>query len=334
MKLVIEQLDIIWCLLLGYWNFMPQADLTGKFMNNARTTENEKYHLFAWQGFSYEIPLDWNLAEYSITDGVSCVRFQDDFGPRLEFEWIYARRPIKAEIIRRRYDKVADAMGKAGAVTDNIEELPEGWAACLYSIPDGRRLLAAFRLVQENIFFCLLKIHFASASKREGERIIRQIASTFRLYRQGLVPWAIYDIIFQLHADFRLVATSFLAGSKLMVFEWRGRRLYLFFFSFADILRQKQPIEKWCAGYLNGFKAVSGVKFTAGEEGKIIARRKWLRFWGSVEPITRWCLHYKAWCKLREEENQLFLGVLNYRHPEDIVFLSANLDSSLLPNPD
>ena len=301
-------------------------------MNSITNIDKSWYHLFAWQGFSYEVPSEWNLAEYNIRDSVSCVRLQDDFGLRLEFEWVYVRRPVKALIIHRRYDKIASVMNRAGAVADNIEELPAGWSACLYSMSDGKRLLTAFRLMPDSNFFCLLKIHFESASKREAERIIRKITSTFTLYEQGLVPWAFYDISFHLHSDFKLVATSLLAGRKLLVFTWRGRRLYLFFFSLADILLQKPSMEKYCADYLNGFKAVSGVRFSAGENGTIVARPRPWRFWGNVEPIIRGCLRYQAWCRLIPDKNQIFLGVLNYRRHADLATLAASFDSLLKPD--
>lgn len=298
-------------------------------MANKAILENERYHLFAWEGFSCDVPADWNLAEYKVVDGVSYARFHDDFSRRLDFEWINARRRIKMEVIRRRYDKIASAMSAAGAQAENIDDLPCGWSACLYSMPDGKRLLAAFRLVPESNFFCLLKIHFENASKREADRIVRRIAGTFRIYEHGLAPWAVYDVAFQLRKDFRLAATSFQAGRKMLVFEWRLRRLYLMFFSLADILLQNQTMEKWCAGYLNGFKAVAGVKFAEGREGEIIALHNWWRFFGNVEPVVRGCLRYKAWCRLIPEKNQIFLGVFNFSRQKDLAFLADSLEASL-----
>lgn len=291
----------------------------------------ENYHLFAWQGFSCDIPATWNLAEYKVADRVSYAHFYDDFSRRLDMEWLYARRPIRIDVVRRRYDKIASSMNVAGAEAEGLEDMPGGWSACLYSMSDGKRLIAAFRLMPESNFFCLLKMYFENASKREVDRIIRQIAGTFRIYEHGLAPWAVYDITFQLQKDFRLSATSFQAGQKLLVFEWKLRRLHLWFFSLADMLLQKQPIEEWCAGYLNRFKAISGVRFSTAEDGKIIALRQWRRLFGNVEPATRGCLRYKAWCRLIPEKNQVFLGVFNYRREEDLSFLASGLEWPLTP---
>jgi hypothetical protein len=294
--------------------------------------DRSSYHLFAWQGFAMEVPVDWNLAEYKMTGDVSRVRLHDDFNLRLELEWLYSRKRLNPERIRKRYEKSAAAMNTACAAAENMAELPAGWTACLYSMPDGKRLVTAFWLETEKRFFCLLKIHFANASRREGERIMRRIASTFRLYANGLAPWAVYDVSFLLHRAYRLVTTSFLAGSKLFVFENQQRRLYLFFFSLADVLTQNQSPAQWCAGYLNRFKPLSAVRFLACEDGKIAVRRKWLGFWGNMEPVVRGCLRYMAWCKLLKEKNQLFLGVCNYRRQRDLERLCKDFDPSLGPD--
>lgn len=291
----------------------------------------ETYHRFAWQGFSFDLPSDWNLSEHTAAAGVSCARFFDDFTCRLEFEWISARRRMRIEEIRKRYDKVADAMKAAGAQAEQIEELPASWSACLYTMPEGRRLLAAFRLEPEGDFFCLLKMHFENASRREAERIVRRIAGTFRRPAPGPVPWAVYDIDFSLSGDFRLMATAFQAGRKMMVFGWRCRRLYLNFFSLADLLCRDKPMAQWCAGFLNGFKALSGVRFSAGADDALVAAHQWWRFWGNVEPLLRACPRYMAWCRSVPDKNQIFLGVFNYRGAGDLAFLESGLDPGLRP---
>ena len=285
----------------------------------------ESYHQFAWQGYSCDIPADWNLAEYKVVAGVASAHFHDDCNRRLDFEWLNARRLLKMEVIRQRYAQIASAMRESGAQAENIEDMPGGWSACFYSMPDGKRLLAAFKHVPERNVFFLLKMYFEKASKREAERIVRRITETFRIYEHGLVPWAVYDIGFQLQNEFKLAATSFQAGRKLMVFEWRLRRLYLVFFSLADLLCKDRSMEKWCAGYLNGFKGISGVKFAEGGEGEIRALHHWWWFWGNVEPVMRGCLRYKAWCRRIPEKNQVFLGVFNYRGHKDLAFLENSL---------
>ncbi len=291
----------------------------------------ETYHQFAWQGYSCDIPADWNLSEYKIAGGVACARFHDDCNLRLEFEWLQAPRRINPETVRQRYAKIATDMRVSGARAENTEDMPTGWVACFYTMPDGKRMQAAFTLVPQSNFFFLLKIHFEQASQREAGRIVRRIAGTFHLHAQGLVPWAVYDVAFQLHHAFKLRATSFQAGRKLLVFEWRLRRLHLMFFSLADLLCKDQSLETWCAGYLNTFKGISGAKFAGGHKGELVATHCWWRLFGNVEPLLCGCLRYKAWCRLLPDKNQVFIGVFNYRGRADLDFLAGGMDKVLAP---
>ena len=284
------------------------------------------YHRFAWQGFSFDLPHDWNLASHTAADGVSYARFHDDVGLRLELEWLAARRPLDAATIRRRYDKLAASMGAAGARSEALSLLPDGWSATLHRLPDGIRLVTAFLVQPPSPFFCLLKLHFDEAGAPGLERIVRRLTESFTQHTEGLIPWAVYDIAFQLHKDFRLHATSFQAGRKLMVFDWRLRRLYLQFFSLANLICKDQTKEQWCAAQLNGFKALSGVRFAAGTDGALLASHRCWKWWCNAEPITRGCLRYQAWCRLLPEKNQLFLAVLNYRREEDLAFLAGGID--------
>lgn len=300
-------------------------------MNDQATCKDGPYRLFAWQGFSFKTPADWNLAEYRETGGVSRVRLHDDFGLRLEFEWLYTRHIPDTSAVRRRYDRLADSMSADGAIAENTGAMPENWSACLYSMPDGKRLMTAYRLAPDRKYFCLLKIHFESASKREAERLVRLIASSFQLHSKGLVPWAVYDVYFKLHDDFRLTATSFQAGAQMFVFEWRARRLYLWFFTPADMLIKSRSKENWCADYLNAFRDISGVRFEPGFPGNLQADHQWRRFWGNVEPILRGCLRYRAWCRLTHEKNQMFLGVFNYRGKSDLLFLDSAIEPPFAP---
>lgn len=292
----------------------------------------ETYHQFAWQGYSCDIPADWNLSEYKTVGGVACVRFHDDFNLRLEFEWLSSPRRINPQNVRQRYAKIAADMRVSGARAENIEDLPASWVACFYTMPNGKRMLAAFKLVTESNFFFLLKIYFEQASQREAARIVRRIAGTFRLHAQGLVPWSVYDVSFQLRPEFKLRATSFQAGRKLLIFEWRLRRFHLLFFSLADWLCKNQSMETWCAGYLNAFKGISGAKFAGGRQGEIVATHRWWRLFGNVEPLLCGCLRYKAWCRLLADKNQVFMGVFNYRLPADLDFLAGGIDKALAPS--
>lgn len=291
-----------------------------------RQFDSEATHRFAWHGFSFLVPRDWNLSAYSIRRKVSSVRMEDDNTVRLEMEWTRSRRPFDMERIRKRFDAVSKSLTLAGAATHPVDDLPKIWSACLYSMPDGRRLLVAFRFVPDSGFFCFFKLHFESASLREPPRVIQLIATTFQLHEQDVVPWELYDIEFQLNREFRLLSTSFQAGRQQMVFEWRRRRLHLWFFSLGDLILKGKPMEAWCADFLDGFKGIQGPKFSAGEQhGVLHARRSRKYPLGHGEEIGRWCFRYQARCLNLAVKNQIVLWVFQFRKDSDLDHLMLKL---------
>lgn len=295
-------------------------------MTSPKQLDDDATHRFAWDGFSFRTPLDWNLSEYSIRRDASWVRMEDDNTVRLEMEWTRSRRPLDMDRIRKRFAVISKSLTQAGAATQPVEDLPTAWSAFLYSMPDGRRLLVAFRFVPDSGFFCFFKLHFESASLREPPRVIRLIARTFQLHAQDVIPWELFNIGFQLNREFRLLATSFQAGRQLMIFEWRRRKLHLWFFSLADLILKDKSMEAWCVDYLNGFKGIQGPKFGAGDQpGVILARRSRRYPLGHGEEIARWCFRYQTRCVNLIEKNQIVLWVFQFRKNTDPECLKLEL---------
>ena len=295
-------------------------------MTTSKRLNDDSTHRFAWDGFSFQTPQDWNLSEYLIQREASWVRMEDDNAIRLEMEWTRSRRPLDMERIQKRFTAVSKSLMAEDAETQRVPDLPEAWSAFLYSMPDGRRLLAAFRFVPGSDFFCFFKLHFEGVSLREPPRIIRLIASTFQLHAQNVIPWEFFNIALQLNREFRLLATSFQAGRQLMIFEWRRRKLHLWFFSLADLMLRDKSMEAWCIDFLGGFKGIPGAQFEAGDQrGVILARRRRRYLLGHSEEIARWCFRYQAHCVHLAAKNQVALWVVQYRTDADLDRLMLNV---------
>ncbi|MDD5678862.1 MAG: hypothetical protein PHW60_12870 [Kiritimatiellae bacterium] len=295
-------------------------------MAASKQIDDDATHRFAWDGISFHVPRDWNLSGYSLRRNVSWVRMEDDNTIRLEMEWTRSHRPLDMERVRKRFAAVSKSLTSAGAETHQVDDLPPLWAAFLYSMADGRRLLAAYRFEPGSNFFCFFKLHFESVSLREPPRLIRLIARTFQLHVQDVVPWELFDIGFQLNREFRLVATSFQAGRQLIIFEWRRRKLHLWFISLADMILKDKSMETWCADFLNGFKGIRGPRFSPGDRPGIISARRSRRYpLGQGEEIARWCFRYQAQCANLAAKNQLVLWVFQYREDSDLNRLMLQL---------
>lgn len=295
-------------------------------MTASKRFSDDLTHRFAWDGFSFQAPPDWNLSEYSMQRESSWVRMEDDNAVRLEMEWVRSRRPLDMERIQKRFAAISKSLTSTGAETRALADLPDAWSAFLYSMPDGQHLLAAFRFVPGSDFFCFFKLHFEFASLREPPRVIRMIASTFQLHTQDAIPWELFNISFRINREFRLLATSFQAGRQLMIFEWRRRKLHLWFFSLADLMLRDTSMETWCVDFLNGFKGIQGPKFRTGDQCGVILARRLRRYpLGHSEEIVRWCFRYQAHCVHLAAKNQIVLWVFQHRTDADLDRLMLNL---------
>ena len=110
-----------------------------------------------------------------------------------------------------------------------------------------------------------------------------------------------------------------------MIFEWRLRKLLLWHFSLADIILKKTGIQEWAVRFLNGFKALHGPVFIAGDNGSITTRRRFRHPFGHYEEIGRQCFRHLAGYEHYPEKNQIVLWVYNYRRPEDVRKLKQSL---------
>jgi len=282
-------------------------------------------HLFAWEGVSFLIPEDWNLAYYSFKKGLTHTEFEDDYTLRMEAQWVRPPKRLNVNTIQKRYGKAAKKLTRAALKSTQCKGLPSGWSAFLYELPGERRLVTAYLLVPGSALFGFFRIHFGPEDKESELEVLRRIAASFRIHREGMIPWALYDISFELPSGFRLINTSLQAGRKLLIFEWRLRRLYLWYFSLADILLKEQKLEEWAAAFLNAYKGIKGPTFAPGADGEIRVKRSWRRRLGHFEEIGRLCFRYHVRAVRDIEKNRVILRVFNYRKTQDLEKLPEGL---------
>ena len=295
---------------------------------NATTdSSGAAFHEFAWDGLSFSVPADWNLALYSYRNRVVSVRMEDDEAVRLELDWTRPPRPVEASEVSRRLEKLSEPIRRSAAATEELRGLPPGWGAFLYTIPDGRRFIAAFHLAAGGRLFCFFRLHFdAEGGRKVPERVFARLVSSFRVHEQGLVPWKFYDVSFRLPREFRLRSTSLMAGRKGLVFEWRLRRLHLWFFSFADMLLAGRQPEAWAVDFLRGCKAVRGPAFSLGADGAIRTRRSAAFPLGHFEELGRWSFRYRVICRHDPARNTLALALFQHRSAADLARLGLEFD--------
>ncbi|MGI5922990.1 MAG: hypothetical protein ACOX9E_03505 [Lentisphaeria bacterium] len=302
-------------------------------------------HFFAWNGVAFLLPVSWELSYCDLRRGVTSVAHEDDCDRRLEAEWLVPDGLPSQDKVQNRFQQQVRAIAeKAGAVLP-ITGIDDAWTAHEYHLgtvagrqpprgavtrqpqPDEAAavLVIAYRLPRgPDEPMALFRLHFPPGSREVPAVVMRSLCRSFRWWSAGEAPWQFYDVSFMLRRDFRLAATALQAGRKLLQFEWRLRRLYVWHFSLAELVLAKQSVEAFCVDFLRQSKKLLPVpRWSITSAGGLTYRRRRLHFFGQFEEIGRCCFKYYAWCRHDPARNQIALWVMHYRRAADLQLLPA-----------
>jgi hypothetical protein len=281
-----------------------------------------KQHRFAWDGLSFLVPETWNLSCYEHSGDSRHVEMEDDYSRRMEAEWIRLTGKLDPADIQRRYAKSAQKIVKNAKNTSAFKSVPKDWVAFIYTFEDKRKLLTAYYIAPKQKTLAFFTFHIDAAAKQqlaEAEAVIRSA----QVHAGVAIPWEFYDVAFELSPDFKLVESSFLSGRKQMVFEWKSRRLYLWFISLAEMALRGRELNAWAVEELNAAKGLRGPVFITAPEGKITTRRNRLRPLGHIDQLQRLCFRYQTGVEHVRDKNQIFLWAFHYRKSSDLAKLEG-----------
>lgn len=293
---------------------------------------NDNLKRLAWDGVSFPVPQNWELALYQrIKRKIWHLEIEDEYSVRLEVEWIVRQKTLDMETVLKRYEQAATSLTRKATQRKVVDAVPKGWTATHYIFQEteGNRgqglktvehgLTTAFYTPPDKKMFCFLLLHTYPESTGSPYDITRTITSGFERHTGPLIPWQLFDISFDLPRDFLLENTQFGIGSKLMIFRWRLRRFYLWHFSCANhILKDGKTMEEWAAGYLNSFRHIKGLRFYPGKNGEIKWKRRRRHMLGHREEIVRLCFRYRIRCHHDHDRNRIVLWLYSYRKEEDL----------------
>jgi hypothetical protein len=277
--------------------------------------------LFGWDCVSFHVPRAWDLAVYQLKRTFTRIEFDDDYTTRLEAEWIRPKRDLDIRRIQKRYDKNARKLNQDAEKVQRLEGLPEGWVAVLYVMPEGERLLTAFLLNSVPRLFASVLLHFGPKDKEDAERVLRDLAGSFRVHDEEVVPWALYDLSLELPAAFRLAYTDFQTGQKLLVFQWRLRRLFLWHVSVAHLILKRHPAEVWVTDLFNTCRLIRGPVFFRRPDGRVDWKRRLRHHFGHHDELARWCFQYRTGFFHDPGLDRIVAWVYSYRKPDDLTML-------------
>lgn len=300
----------------------------------------------AWQGLSFTVPSNWEMAVYkSLRRGGQRIELEDEYSIRLESEWIRAdKKRLKLKRIMKRYEDAAKPLTLKADEQRDVPNLSTGWHATHFifkeTAPDasGNRLdivrhdlVTAFYLCPDSSIFCFFLLHIMPEDREAPVRLVTRLAESFQDHGGDTRwPYQLFDIAFRFPREWSLERTQFDIGIKLMLFTWRLRRCYLWHFSCADIfLKDGQTPAEWACGYLNGARLVKGPVFHPDGEDRIRWQRRKPFFLGHREEIATACYKYAVGCHLIEAENKLIVWACHYRSESDLDTLPAPLGRAM-----
>lgn len=279
--------------------------------------------LFAWNGVAFLTPKSWELANAELYKGVSRIVLEDDAGPRLELDWFSTDDDISRDKVQKRCQKQSRALTEAAEKVLEIDGLSREWTAHEYRLPPAAVLVVGYCLPSpEGRPFAFFRLHFPAGHAEAPAVTFRAVAQSFSWWKTGIAPWAFYDVAFSLNRDYHLASTALQAGRKMLAFEWRWRRLFIWHFSLADYILRTQTAAEWCRDFLNACKFLPVPSWRVDDQGKLVCRRRKLYCLGQFEEIGRLCFQYQAVCRHLPEKNQIVLWVIHYRRPADLLHLA------------
>jgi hypothetical protein len=298
-----------------------------------------KTRRLAWNGIALAVPWNWDISNYRFPGrGVAHIDIEDEYSRRLEVDWLADAQPSGTARFLSEYDRSAANLARNADRKTALTGFPEGWQATRYdfreTLPTHRQarglgvvahsLLSAVFTARDASFVCRLHLHVLPGDPEEPEAVLRLVTASLKRYAAGPIPWTLFDIDFELPREFVLEATAFEVGSKLLMFRWGGRRLYLWFLSCADrFLTSATREEVWVTGFLNARRQVPGIVFWPGAEGAVTWRRRRRHLFCHRDELSRWCFQYEAGYRRDLARNQLRIWVFNYRQDEDRRMLPA-----------
>ncbi len=292
----------------------------------------------AWDGMEFDVPVNWELARYHYPNRrQGLIDIEDEASLRMEMTWIASASQAR---VNRYMALTTETTERLTARADRyaaIPDLPADWRATQFEFREilptrrqdrrlgivGHDLVSAVYAPSGQPLRCMLRLHFLPGDPENPPELTRQIARSFAYANGHTIHWRVFDLDFKLDNAFELEATTFDIGAKLMVFQRAGRRLYCWTLSCADhIFKSVDNETRWVIGFLNGQRRIPGIVFLPTASDAIGWRRRQLLNLFSGARIARRCSRYAIGYHRDRTSNQLRIWVFNYRHAEELAWIS------------
>jgi len=292
------------------------------------------YRRIAWDRTSFKVPERWELSSFRWPrPGRMVIELEDDFSICMHGEWQWSADPRTMRSFLHHLEKRDADLARRADRKEMVDSALGRWTAVIYhfnkTVPesDGKKI----RVERNHIYHAAYSAEGFAASFQiqitkdcplSVKEVGRTFMESFRLHREGMVPWELFDISISMPSAFALKDARFSIGSKHLTFERRKRQLNLWILSCADvILKDAESVEKWCCGFLNSQGGIRGLVFKPTTTGGIVGRRRFPMVITHLRDIAAWCFRWKVRAIHQKEANRILIWVYHYRWEGDLDWL-------------
>ena len=307
-------------------------------------------HWIGWQGFSFTVPSDWNLASFGGVSSKGTMRVDDGDGPRIELRWETPDKAVDleksiAEFVNRlareakKKKRVFNAASHPSIV--NKSQKPKAQLVNFGWTSDSSEPLAAhgwgtaWQCGHCNRVVVAHLLGRATEKPRAAQQLASDIFTSMECHGQGgWQAWSVYGLSGEIPLDFALARAKLQTGRLEIEWErplpaglrgwWaRPERLVLRRSSAANLLLENETLEDWTRRTMlwtdkkSSWQEFDEWKFR-GNEGLFIC--------GAPKPFKQRAAHILR-PKLRQDVTKVQLNLWHDEEANKII----SLETELLP---
>lgn len=276
----------------------------------------------AWGGLELPVPTDWEIASHGNEDGVYSLTLEDSSQVRLQLDWALVREARAYRQLKAKAEHFTKQIFKLSSDNKVIEGFPSGWNMTHSFLDNGLSVIFGMMSVPEIPVKMFIRVR-ATDTEFPLKDVAKKMASGFAFHESGSVPWRLYDLAIKVPYDFKLQSVSLIAGRKMLLFEKRARRLWIWRFSLVSHMLRGRSVVEGLISILNTCAAFPGIKFCSSPSGEIHMKRRLIHRFGHLEEIIRWCFKYDVYYEYDANTDALLARVFQYRKDSDLNWLEG-----------
>ncbi len=214
--------------------------------------------LIGWQGFTVDVPEDWDLTGFSGTDESGYLRIDDGAEQGLEVKWATAPKKMKTPpdvtVRRESYFRALRQTARKKRIDLETKEvdaprpvLRPDRAAAGFTWTGDRKAIGAVWYCQTCRRTVIAQVLGARSGKGGLSGIAAEVLGTLRCHNDDAEwrTWALYDLVTEVPAEYKLVSQQLMNVYLRLQFAKGTARLTVEQWSLASMARRDSYLDVW-----------------------------------------------------------------------------------------